>query len=920
MKKIFSIFLCLTISGLLFADNGERLSLAGEWTVFLDPDDTLGVGSRFSGGRTITLPGTLDDADLGEDNRVQPDMSTESLVRLRRKHTYIGPAWYARTVEIPEEWKGRHIYLHLGRVLWESKVYIDGEEKDCGESLTTGHVLNLGILEPGRHSVLLRIDNRLKYKISGKADHQYTKYMSHSYTEETQSIWNGVIGDISLVSYGDTKIESVNVIPSLSEGNVRISVVSENLTKKDSKVRISMTVLSPEGKEVAVHEDQVLLSPGENTYSTKLKISEIKKWDEFTPSLYSIEVKMTGKHGCDLQKSSFGFRKIEARGNRLFINDRSLYLRGEVDCCVFPLTGYPPMNEDEWEKIMLTYRRFGLNHVRFHSWCPPAAAFDVADRLGMYLYIELPVWAFEIGKDFPTNAFMEREAERILKNYGNHPSFCFMSMGNELDGDFSWINNFVDSLKSVDSRRLYTTTTFTFAQSHGIVPEPADDFMTTQWTKDGWTRCQGKFDWQEPSFSQTFSEALSGIGKPVIVHEIGQYSIYPDLNEIEKYTGNLQPVNLLSVKNDLAKKGRLSEADNYFKATGQFSAILYKAEIEYHLRTPESNGFQLLGLKDYPGQGTAIVGMLDSFGDEKGIITCDKWRQFCSDVVPLVSFDKTVYGKNETFSGKFMLSNRSGIPVNVPVVWRLSDKEGETIIEGKLSAREYPAYSLTEGSSFSFTFSGETASAFTLIVSLEGKNIMNKWDLWYYPDSKCPEIPENIVIVHNVEDLENNIGKVEKILFLPNAREVKGIKTRFTPVFWSAVLFPDQPGSMGILCDPEHEAFSDFPTDFHADWQWWYILNNAIAVEIPENFSSSIIVQVLDNIATNRLQSMVFEFGSNGTDILVCTVGYSDENRKNLPAEQLLKSLIQYISSDNFDPKNEISSAELIDMIKIAHQ
>lgn len=920
MKRfvVIAVMLFMALENCFSGNTDEaegRICLSGQWKVRLDPEEVgLVYGWQNSDeGILINFPGTLDDAGIGEANSVKPDMSTESLVRLRRKYSYIGPAWYSKIVVIPPEWDGMRASLHLDRVLWESRVFVDGEEKALGESLSTPHVLDLGKMSAGKHLLVIRIDNRMKYNISGKAGHEWTKYLSHSYTEETTCIWNGVIGDIYLERKDPCSISFLSVFPSVKDKSMDVNIGLENFSPEKNRTKISVSVESPDG-EIIVRETMPYTVPsGKSEKRIRLSLEDIEMWDEFSPDLYKVKAGLEAEGGSSACETVTGFRDIESVGNKLYINGRRLYLKGEVDCSVFPLTGYTEMHVNDWAEILSMYKEYGLNHVRFHSWCPPEAAFKVADSLGIYMYVELPVWAFEVGLEASTSNFIVREAERILINYGNHPSFCFMSMGNELDGDFDWLDSLVCRLRDNYPGRLYASTTFTFAKGHGTRPEPDDDFITTQWTDNGWTRCQGVFDYQEPSFSGSFSDAMKDMEKPVIVHEVGQYSIFPDLKEIKLYTGNLLPINLMSVKNDLLEKGRLSRADDYFKATGAFASLLYKAEIEYHLRTPESNGFQLLGLKDFPGQGTAIIGMLNSFGDNKGIVSAREWRSFCGKVVPLMEFDKVVYGKDDVFSAKFKLHNFSDKAVNSPVVWSLTDECDSIIGKGVMTGIEYPEFSTTEGENVSVPLGLDYATSLTLNVQVEGTDYRNSWKIWYYPisdEDTC--VYESVT---SIEDLSEKIGKADRLLYIPDRNTVKGIKTRFTPVFWSAVLFPDQPGTMGILCDPEHPALSVFPTDYHTDWQWWYLLTEATAVLIPEEYSSSVIVQVLDNIATNRLLSLLFEFEVEGTSVLVCSADLLKDLHNRLPAAQLFKSLEKYIGSDEFSPIVSVSRQELLSII-----
>lgn len=183
-----------------------------------------------------------------------------------------------------------------------------------------------------------------------------------------------------------------------------------------------------------------------------------------------------------------------------------------------------------------------MNHLRFHSWCPPEAAFNVADEMGFYVQVELPVWSVTLGKDSATVEFLRAEAKRISKEYGNHPSFCFWSIGNELQYDFNILASMLGEMKATDDRHLYTTTSFTFEKGHGDWPENQDDFFVTQWTKKGWVRGQGVFNQELPSFDKDFRASIEGMEVPLVTHEVGQYSVYPDLTEIPKYTGTLMPL------------------------------------------------------------------------------------------------------------------------------------------------------------------------------------------------------------------------------------------------------------------------------------------------------------------------------------------------------------------------------------------
>ena len=130
---------------------------------------------------------------------------------------------------------------------------------------------------------------------------------------------------------------------------------------------------------------------------------------------------------------------------------------------------------------------------------------------------------------------------------------------------------------------------------------------------------------------------------PVVSHEIGQWCVYPNLDEMTKYTGLLKARNFEIFQDQLERNGMLNQAHDFLMASGKLQALLYKEDIESALRTPGFGGFQLLDLHDFPGQGTALVGVLDPFWDSKGYITAEQYRRFAGPIVPLARLERRIF-------------------------------------------------------------------------------------------------------------------------------------------------------------------------------------------------------------------------------------------------------------------------------------
>ena len=543
-----------------------------------------------------------------------------------------------------------------------------------------------------------------------------------------------------------------------------------------------------------------------------------------------------------------------------------------------------------------------MNHLRFHSWCPPEAAFNAADEMGFYLQVELPVWSVTLGKDAPTIEFLRSEAKRISKEYGDHPSFCFWSLGNELQYDFNVMGNMIREMKKADDRHLYTTTSFTFEGGHGDWPEPDDDFFITQWTKKGWVRGQGVFNQEKPSFDKDFRQAIEGMNVPLITHEVGQYSVYPDLSEISKYKGTLIPLNFMAVKADLEKKGLIHKAKDYLEASGNLAAILYKEEIERALKTPGNSGFQLLDLHDFPGQGTALVGLLNAFWESKGIISGKEFREFCSPIVPLLRFPKAVYTNNETFTADVEICNYSAEELTgQTLIWKVKSGK-QTLSTGQIRAN-----SLTIGHNgrigkIEFPLSEiEKASELEICVALKGTEYQNRWNIWVYPSDIQADWGE-VKYTRNYEEAMALLDQGAKVLFNPDWRTLQGIEGKFVPVFWSPVHFPNQASTMGVLCDPKHPALADFPTEMHTDWQWWDLNINSTTMVVDSLKGGSPIVEMVDNFVNNRRLASLYEGSVGKGKLILATFDLEKSLDKRPVARQMLVSILKYMNSSSFNP------------------
>jgi hypothetical protein len=910
-------------------EQGDRISLAGSWRFRLDPD-AQGVDQRWFAAALpedfVRLPGSTDENRRGQAN--PPDINEDDTMwYLTRRYEYVGPAWYQREIEIPDDWRKRRIVLHLERCHWETQVWVDGRHAGMQNSLCVPHRYDLTeLLTPGQHTLTLMVDNRLKIDVG---EH------GHSVAEHTQTNWNGVVGRLELRATSPVWVDRVDVYPDVPNRRAKVRLVLGNATsaKVEATVKLDARPVVPAGRAAPGQPGprarrntepvsaRCVAGPGETSLELMLPMgSGAALWDEFHPNLHrlvaSVEAELASEVLQDEKAVTFGMRDFRAEGNQFFMNGRPTYLRGTLECCIFPLTGYPSMDVASWMRVFRVLKSYGLNHMRFHSWCPPEAAFVAADRSGVMLHVETPMWVDGTISDDPKRVkFIRGEFDRILREYGNHPSFCMFCLGNELgrgDDEFLW--ELVAQGKKADPRRLYVCATRPSA------PKPFDDYYVTHHTSKGWIRGSRRFNLQRPCTQMDYREAIEGIELPVVSHEIGQWTIYPNFDEIEKYTGVLWPRNFELIREDLAAHHMLDLADRFVEATGRFLVILYREEIESALRTPNMAGFQLLDMRDFPGQGTALVGMLDPFWDSKGLIDPKDFRHYCGPAVPLLRMPKRTWRTDEAFTANLDIFNYGPESLGrVTPEWTVRYADGETIASGSLSPASVPTGGLTQSGGLRLGLSKVRAPAKLVVeVRLAGADLQNAWDFWVYPAETETAAPEGFVVAEAWDEAAKQaLADGGQVLLLPKLETLGNSRPpSFTSVFWSPLWFRTGAGTMGLLCDPEHPALAEFPTEFHSNWQWWGITTRARALSLeaaPADFRP--IVQVIDNFTKNQKLALVFECRVGPGKLLVCTADLNSDLHARPAAAQLRRSLFDYAASQAFAPAAELTPAQLDELL-----
>ena len=932
----------------------KAISLAGQWRFKLDPNN-VGIDNHWCTVRLtdrIKLPGSTAENGYGDDVSVdtkwtggivdrswftdpayeeyrQPGNVKVPFWLTPVKH-YVGPAWYQKQVNIPKSFADKRITLFLERCHWESRVWIDDKPAGIQDSLSTPHVYDLtGLLSPGKHLLTIRVDNSLKYDVGENA---------HSVSDHTQSNWNGIVGRIELHATDKVYIDDVQVYPDIENKTAKVRVTIANAA--GSPIRGTLTAYaaglsSGQPPTPGPKTTEFNIPQGQTTLELDCPMgNDATLWDEFSPAMYQMAVSLAatgdGQTFADQRAVTFGVRKFAAKGTQFTINDRPTFLRGTLECCIFPLTGYPPSDVTEWTRILKVAKAHGLNHLRFHSWCPPEAAFTAADRMGFMFHIECAAWT-AIGDGKPIDKFIYDESDRILKAYGNHPSFCMLAYGNEPGGQNQkrWLGDLVNYWRQKDPRRLYTS-----AAGWPIIPE--NQYHSTpaprghQWGAG----LKSRFNANPPETLTDYRDSIKNYDVPVVSHEIGQWCVYPNFAEISKYKGVLKARNFEIFRDSLADHHMLDQAHDFLIASGKLQALLYKEEIESALRTPGFGGFQLLDLHDFPGQGTALVGILDPFWNSKGYITAAEHNRYCAETVPLLRMKKRIWTTAETFAANAEIAHFGPTAIrNAAITWSIDYPDGRKLAAGQLPTRTIPIGNGIQLGKIevplapleAFPERMDTApwlepltgladagapAQLSITLSLEGTKYSNNWDIWVYPADLDTKPPQNVIIAERLD--ESSLAALDagrSVLLMPPLSEINSdVPPGFTSIFWNTAWTGRQPPhTLGILCDPKHPALADFPTEFHSNWQWWDLVTKSrflILDEFPPALRP--IVQVIDDWTTNRRLGLIFEAKVSKGKLLFCSIDLCTDLDNRPVARQMLRSLLDYMQTDAFNPPHKL--------------
>lgn len=910
----------------------EKINLADtSWSFALrtKEEGMPDIAAGFDFTDTVTLPSTV------QQKKKSPVTDERSDSFLTDPYRFEGCAVYGRTVTLSPKNPDSEIFLVLERTR-TSYVWVNGKKAGTANSLCTSHRYDITKLAVnGENNIIIVIDN-VSCPVPG----------GHMTSQDTQTNWLGITGSIFIEFRNPLRFENIRITP---------DVKSKTITVNGTIVGGDSITLTAEAN--GFKPKTVSLTSENPCFVYEMPNAEL--WSEHNPVVYTMKITSDG----DTVKVPFGMRTFGTRGTDFLLNGEKIHLRGKHDGMIFPMTGAAPTDTEGWLTVMKTAKEHGINHYRFHTCCPPDAAFRAADRLGIYMEPELPFWGTVEDEITEGQQYLIDEGFRILDEFANHPSFFAMSLGNELWGSKERLDAILGGYKKHDPRPLYTQGSNNF-QFWPCVLDNDDFFVGVRFSKErlfrgSYAMCDaplGHIQTDAPNSDYTYDEHIRpasvnseqgsggtieiqyGTGVktvsvgdsgefisavPVVSHEVGQYFMYPDYGEINKYTGVLKPYNLEIFRERLEKAGLGKLADKYFRASGRFAAECYKNEIETALRSKELSGFQLLDIQDFSGQGTALVGVLNAFMESKGVITSVEWRSFCSDRVILGCLPKFVFAAGEKVSMPVKLYQYAAKADTDPTAEIRLSVGGETAAEYTVSAKgSFKGGLFDLGTADVVMPECDTPKKVTLTINC--KDICNKYILWVYPPVKKSN-HENVLVTSGWKAAKAALAEGKRVLFMPEGLDgTNSVEGTYCTDFWNYPMFrsisesmkkPVPVGTLGLLIDKNHPALAEFPSESYSTAQWYDIVSNSRTV-ILDGLGIDPIVRTIDNCERNHSLGTVFEVKTGGGKLLVCSAILNGDSsaKESLPCAQLLKSLSDYAASEDFKPAADIEIS-LLDRI-----
>lgn len=447
---------------------------------------------------------------------------------------YTGYAWYWTTIDIPQYEPTRRTILRFGAVDYLATVYVNGKQVGQHEGGYTPFSFDISEqVHAGKNQIAVRVlDPPHKHAIEGLR-FEDIPHGKQGWYIPTGGLWQPV----TLEFRPQTYIESVRVTSELS-GRVQVDV-----TLKGPQPTTGSMFVDVKDRHGAPVSQNALPLAMQTQYQIIANVEHPEPWSPDDPALYSVEVRLPGndpesiRYAPEPFSTRFGFRKLETRDGKFYLNGKPFYLIGALDQDFYPDTIYSPPSPEYVRREMQEGRKLGLNLLRCHIKVCEPEYLDAADEAGMLVWYEIPNWG-----DFSREAAGrgEKILEEMVARDWNHPSIVIQSIINESWGldekkedQRAWLRGMYEHAKSLTAPlgRLIVDNSACCSNFH--VRTDIADFHQYYSIPDhaaDWDRWVADFASRPKWIFSSHGDAQPSGAEPLVVSEFGNWGL-PELPE-----------------------------------------------------------------------------------------------------------------------------------------------------------------------------------------------------------------------------------------------------------------------------------------------------------------------------------------------------------------------------------------------------
>lgn len=914
------------VNPVLVHSSERRRSLSGEWRFGLDPHDGGVQQGWFADPNVLTekiqVPGCWQGQGFGHagKDRIWDFQLSDQVFRA----TYEGTGWYGKLFSLPDDWRGQRIWLNFGGVHPSAEIWLNGKQlgSHSGPFIPFAFDITNLVHFP---------ENLLTVRV-----YEENRWLGFAYN--WQGHWSGLYRSVELTATGKYWLEKAWIYGDVDAEALRFRVKIGGQKETPSQVTLRISVKPIGGKEAASQELE-LESGQEKVFA--LPISSPLLWSPDHPNLYQVDaVLVGGDEVLDAISERAGFVKLSTEGKHFLINSEPYYMRGSGDFAINPETGSPDTDREHWRKKLRVLRDYGYNYVRCQSYVPTPEYYDAADEVGLLVQGEMGMLGAWAGSSpwhiysWPQPSPQYRQTlkwqwDYVVMRDVNHPSAAIYCMSNEL----SFTPYPQTAWQCYRDTKKIKPGVFVIWSDGTHYAVPPNIFRKRKLPED--------FINAEASIDNKYSQ-------PVIQHEFRWWSSYPDIRIKEKYRGAIRPY-VIERAEEVAAKNNLS---HLLPLMAKNSQRLQYVEARSKLEACRRDYPRLAGICHFNATdaGFSPQGVLDEFSEPK-FVGATTWRRTWGDTVVLI--DRDFADRNltagEVLDCTFFISDFAHPPLKHPVLeWEFSFGNNQRL-SGELIFSHRPCRTCRAGKiEVKIPDISHPQSAKLRATLREGsRSYSNEWNFWLFP--KKVELPSPIAVYRSPEttwlrglkDIQRvnasglrNPGAPRAVFselvdealveYMRTGGRVilagdEGLVRPFFPklgltigryFFLPPANYPPfEDGSCGTIINA-HPMLGDFPHEGFADLQFYRLIAESPPLDLwPfRDCSSEPVIRALSAYYVCYPLAYLMEFAVGKGGLIISSLNLT---QKWPEARYLLAQILRYATSDQFQPKDNLSPSAL---------